>query len=318
MIRPFFSVVIPLYNKGAHIGETIKSVLAQSLTDFEIIVVDDGSTDDSLKVVQSLSSDLRLSIIEQANGGVSQARNRGVEIARGEYVAFLDADDFWKPGRLENLKNLILRFPDRGLYSSAHAVIRNGETRLKRQPEGAFFESDARGFFHEYAKSFSLVNSSTACLPRHRFSETGGFPVGVSKGEDVIVWIKAVLVGGIAYGTDLYVIINEDAENRSDQLKGGEIPYFVSWLDARINDGYFPTSNILPIQNFLRHAVLSNAAGSVLRGDIATLNRYRDLQIARSFLFSLKLNLLAIVPASILSAIRKRRHIRTERLKLGY
>jgi len=98
--KPFFSVVIPLYNKEKYIKRTLTSVLNQSFTNFEIVIVDDGSRDTSCNIVESIN-DPRIHLIHQENGGPSKARNRGIKEANGEFVAFLDADDEWLPYKLE-------------------------------------------------------------------------------------------------------------------------------------------------------------------------------------------------------------------------
>ena len=90
------SVVIPLYNKEEQIADTLQSIFAQTFQDFEIVIVDDGSTDNSVEEVEKFD-DSRIRLIHQTNAGVSAARNRGIEEARGELIAFLDADDEWKP-----------------------------------------------------------------------------------------------------------------------------------------------------------------------------------------------------------------------------
>ena len=104
------SVVIPLYNKAQHIAETLSSVLAQSVLPSEIIVIDDGSTDGGAQVVRQFES-AGVRLITQTNQGVSAARNRGLEEATGDYVAFIDADDLWLPDHLRVLSDLIEKWP---------------------------------------------------------------------------------------------------------------------------------------------------------------------------------------------------------------
>ena len=109
-----FSVIIPLYNKGPYLSKALASVIAQTFRDFELIVVDDGSTDDSFKVAQFVLKDAEVKhqLIRQVNAGVSTARNNGVMAASGDYICFLDADDWWGPSFLERMDWLILEYPD--------------------------------------------------------------------------------------------------------------------------------------------------------------------------------------------------------------
>src|SRR5690348_9188230 len=99
----FFSIIVPVYNKENHISDTILSALNQTVGDFELIIVNDGSTDKSLELVQSFS-DKRIVVINKPNGGVSLARNIGIKRATGEYISFLDADDFWNRRYLETMQ----------------------------------------------------------------------------------------------------------------------------------------------------------------------------------------------------------------------
>lgn len=110
-----FSVVIPLYNKVHTIVRTINSVLSQVYTDFELIIIDDGSTDGSKDVILKKFNDKRISLYTQKNSGVSASRNRGVNLAKGEYIAFLDADDEWMPYYLQTVSDEIVKFPNAGL-----------------------------------------------------------------------------------------------------------------------------------------------------------------------------------------------------------
>ena len=100
-----YSVVIPLYNKEHYIAGTLRSVLTQTFPDYEVIVVDDGSTDHSLQACKTVQSD-KIRIVQQANQGVSAARNKGIELAAGEYICFLDADDTWHPDYLQNIETI--------------------------------------------------------------------------------------------------------------------------------------------------------------------------------------------------------------------
>src|SRR5690606_30655868 len=119
--KPFFSIVIPLYNKEKHILSTINTVLAQTFQDFEIVVVNDGSKDNSAKLVNEIQ-DPRVRLISQNNSGVSAARNTGIKEASGGYIALLDADDLWLECHLENIHTLIKKFPDYGLYACAYKI----------------------------------------------------------------------------------------------------------------------------------------------------------------------------------------------------
>ena len=117
-----FSVIIPVYNKERYIRKTIQSVLKQTFRDYEIIVVDDGSKDDSFKIVKSMQED-SIVLVQQENSGVAAARNTGIESARGEYIAFLDADDYWHPNYLEVIDDLITRFPQSDIIVSSYRIL---------------------------------------------------------------------------------------------------------------------------------------------------------------------------------------------------
>jgi glycosyltransferase involved in cell wall biosynthesis len=112
-----FSIVIPLYNKEKYIKRAITSVLDQTIQDFEIIVVNDGSTDNSTNIVKSIT-DNRIKLINQENQGVSVARNTGIENTKNEYIAFLDADDKWEPYFLEEIRKLIEINKSAGLFAT--------------------------------------------------------------------------------------------------------------------------------------------------------------------------------------------------------
>ena len=119
---PFFSIVIPLYNKEDYIKDTLKSVLNQTYRSFEIIIVNDGCTDSSVEIVKSFS-DSRITIFNQKNQGLSGARNSGIKHSKYNYIAFLDADDLWCEDYLNTICNLINLNKESKIYATAVKVI---------------------------------------------------------------------------------------------------------------------------------------------------------------------------------------------------
>jgi glycosyltransferase involved in cell wall biosynthesis len=126
-----FSIVIPLYNKELSIGNTIQSVLNQTYQDYEIIIVNDGSTDNSLHVVEQIN-DSRIRIITKPNGGVSSARNRGIKEAKYDWIAFLDGDDLWEKDHLEEITKMMQVYPNEKVYVTSFEYS-NG-SKLFRHP----------------------------------------------------------------------------------------------------------------------------------------------------------------------------------------
>ena len=114
---PLVSIIMPAFNAAYFIQESIQSVLAQSFSDFELIVINDGSTDDTSALVQNVK-DPRIILIEQENAGVAAARNNGIEVSRGKFIAFLDSDDLWSKTKIEKQVNLLTSNPEIGLTYS--------------------------------------------------------------------------------------------------------------------------------------------------------------------------------------------------------
>lgn len=207
-----FSVVIPLYNKEAYIRDTLHSVLSQSYPFFEIVIVDDGSSDGSAGVVESMD-DSRIRLIKQSNAGVSAARNRGVGEAQGDYVAFLDADDRWHPDFLRRMASLIKACPDAGMYAARYAEVKNGTICPFDLRDKQDFRQGYIPYFEWYAETFmSPVWTSAVVIPKDVFEHYGGFAVGVRAGEDIMLWIKIALHEKVAYLNEVLAYYNNDVE----------------------------------------------------------------------------------------------------------
>jgi glycosyltransferase involved in cell wall biosynthesis len=211
-----FSVVIPLYNKTSHIHRTINSVLSQTHPNFEIIVVDDGSTDNGVEIVSSIQ-DERIRIIHQQNAGVSMARNRGIQEAKYDVIAFLDADDEWLPNFLEEIGELYREYPECGIYATFYKIILSNGTVECQALKGAHRRSRRgiiKDIFTTYHNYFPFTSSSVM-VPKDVLEKVGGFPSGIKFGEDRITWIKIALSSPIAFSSSIQSIYHMDASNRA-------------------------------------------------------------------------------------------------------
>ena len=220
-IGPRFSVIIPLYNKAPYVRHALESVFAQTYKDFECIVVDDGSTDGSLDIVRAINEEMsrgkslneplslndgRFKIFSQANAGVAAARNNGVAASKGEYVCFLDADDWWEADFLEEMDKLIREYPDAGLYATNYVYYKPGKTHVALK-----FKRGHMNYPEAYLQNEAMpVCTITVCMPRNVFDEMGGFPSGIKIGEDFLLWAKTALHYSVAFCEKPLAYYNND------------------------------------------------------------------------------------------------------------
>ena len=223
------SVVIPLYNKEKSITTTLESVLAQSYTDYEVIVVDDGSTDNSASVVESIISSFQHSNIQlfsKPNGGVSSARNFGIEKSSGEYVAFLDGDDIWDKDFLKAMIMLIEEYPGKSIYGLGCAQIKRGE---KLEMKNNYYRGESKWSYATMA-----FTGSSACVNKNDAIEVGLFDARMTHGEDLDMWWRLMLLHGGASDMRPYAYYIQDAENRAMHRVAPlekHIPFYVDKYD---------------------------------------------------------------------------------------
>lgn len=205
------SVVVPLYNKEKAIANTIESILNQTISDFELIVVDDGSKDNSLQVAQSMQN-ARMRVIHKDNGGVSSARNRGIREAKGDYIALLDGDDLWEPTFLEEMIKMINDFPKAAMWGVSIAFIMGGKYYKWEQGMGNGY----RGYVENYfgTKHSDLYCSSSVVIRKDVFEKVGYFDERISSSEDLDMWYRIILRYPVAFYDKVLVYYNRDAENR--------------------------------------------------------------------------------------------------------
>ena len=207
-----FSVIIPLYNKAPYIRKALESVFAQTYTDYEVIVVDDGSTDDSAAIAEeclhtSHLSPLAFRLLKQKNAGVSAARNNGFSVSSGEYITFLDADDWWEPTFLEKMAKLIEDYPDAGLYASNYIYYKPGKTHIAVKNIETGYFNYPRAYYEGGAMP---VTSISVAIPRKVYDEMGGFPLGIKLGEDFLLWAKMAMHYPIAFLNEPLAWYNND------------------------------------------------------------------------------------------------------------
>ena len=224
-----FSVVIPLYNKEHYIEKTIRSVLAQTCPDYEVIVVDDGSKDGSLALARKFEGG-NIRVIAQENQGVSVARNTGILNASGKYICFLDADDEWRPDYLATIQSLTDKYPESAIFVTAYAVnMGNGKvnhsTRL--EPETGCLPS----YWLTLAKGYDFVWTSATTMRRDTLMEAGLFKPGEKIGQDLDMWARVARINPrVAYSSRICVNYNRAAEqNARTRVR-------VAWAGAFIND----------------------------------------------------------------------------------
>jgi glycosyltransferase involved in cell wall biosynthesis len=209
-----FSIVIPYYNKSAYIVRCIDSILSQTFTDYEVILVDDGSTDNGIDLISKKYGDF-IKIFHQDNQGVSAARNHGIQKAKYKYIALLDADDAWHPQYLESVNGVITTEKEVKIvgchYSRDLSFFENKHTI----PSYFKFEN----YFKKAIRN-TYFTSSSSVIEKSFFDENEGFNTNLKKGEDHDLWFRVLLnVGNSFYITNTLVYYSDEDTNQATQKK---------------------------------------------------------------------------------------------------
>ena len=220
---PAVSVVVPAFNVAPYVAETLASVLAQTFTDFEAIVINDGSTDDTERAIEPFRS--RIVYVEQANRGLGGARNAGVAVARGKYVALLDADDVWMPGYLTTLVGMLekdpqldVAFPNAVLFGDPYS-----EGRLFQDDYPALPPITMRRLLRR--ECFVFVS---AVFRRKLIDEVGLFDETLERAEDLDLWLRAA-ERGARFGSTAEPLVRY--RQRKDSLSHDEVSMLHSLIE---------------------------------------------------------------------------------------
>ncbi len=212
---PSISVVVPLYNKENHINRCLDSIFNQTYQDFEIIVVNDGSTDNSEKRVHDYS-DSRLRLINKQNGGEASARNCGIENSQTDTIAFLDSDDQWLPGFLEKIIYLKNKYPEAKVYSTA--VYHNNGSRFTYPTINKMYPKKWDGIIQgkEIFQIGFPFNSSSIAINRQTLDQYGYFDENLKIGTDSDMWFRLILLVPFAHSHDYLSEVFLDSQNRTN------------------------------------------------------------------------------------------------------
>lgn len=193
----FFSIIISVYNKEKYIKTTIESVLNQSFADFEIIIVNDGSTDKSLEIINTIK-DHRIKVITTKNKGASECRNTGIKAATTHFIALLDGDDLWAKNFLEQIHECILNYPEINVFATALAH----QYGSKIVPVNYSFNQKSlfkeRNFFKS-SLDYTLLSSSSTVFNKKILDKTGNFDSAITSGQDTDLWIRIGLYYNVLF-----------------------------------------------------------------------------------------------------------------------
>ena len=267
--NPAVSVIIPTYNRGWILKEAVDSVLAQDFTDFELIVVDDGSTDDSREILNSFGQ--KIIVLRQPNQGVSAARNRGIAAARAQLVALLDSDDLWLPQKLTRQVAFFKIKPEALICQTEETWVRNGVRVNPKKRHHKF-----SGMFFEASLALCLVSPSAVMMRRELFDRVGLFDQRLPACEDYDLWLR-VSCRYPVYLIDEPLIIKRGGH--ADQLSkaSGLDRYRIAAIRQILDSGQLSQSQSRAAVRTLKGKCMIYAAGCRKRGRGDEANYYEGL-----------------------------------------
>lgn len=296
-----FSIIIPLYNKENHIERAVKSVLKQELKIFELIIVNDGSTDNSLKVAKELTAkDRRVTVIDQVNSGVSIARNVGVAKANGKFVCFLDADDEWESSVLTEFNLLVQKCPNKSLYSCRYREITQSHVLHDNNKSIVNMDSNFSKLMCEIP---NLICSSSVCIKKEKFMQVKGFPEGVAIGEDIYLWF--ILAGNENYlpSNKCLVSVHKDSDNRSIGSLRNNIPHILK--KYYIDDEFSDTKDDGWFKKYITTKAILYSMTLVMRKERKSAFKYSKMVFRKDFKLSLFILFILCLPSRLYETMQK-------------
>jgi glycosyltransferase involved in cell wall biosynthesis len=202
---PKFSVVISVYNKAEFIADTLNSVLAQTVQDFEIVILNDGSTDDSENSIRPFKDDSRVRFYSKENKGAAAGRNYAIQKADGEYIALLDADDIWKPFYLEEQLKLIEKYPTNKIFATNSEILKKGKTSHRQFSVDISKKEPIVVDYFEASYLDSILHSSTTVVKREVFDTVGLYDTDIRSGQDTDLYVRMGLQYKVVFSPKICV-----------------------------------------------------------------------------------------------------------------
>jgi glycosyltransferase involved in cell wall biosynthesis len=305
--KPYFSVVIPLYNKEPHVKRSVSSVLGQSFSDFELIIINDASTDNSVKEVLKFN-DKRIQLLhrsEPGNGGY-KARNLGIEKANGQWIALLDADDEWFPEHLEKLYKLSGRYSEINFMSCGSILKKGNQGRinlyyLRHRAKGPHIINLKEYLINVLQKS-QPVNSSIACIKSTSPVAMNLFPIGeeVKRNGDLYAWLKLLCFHReMAWSNHLGATIHRDSTNMITTTAPGS-PYLFSRVKNNELSAKLNADEKLLLKKYFNRLIKSAWLGNVSRG-INNFNLHKTIYWKGDYLNALWLTIIGLIPPRLIN-----------------
>lgn len=288
------SVVIPLFNKRDSIERALNSVIKQKFKPYEIIVVNDGSTDGSEEIIHSIGFD-DIELVNQKNAGVSAARNTGIGLAKSKWVAFLDADDVWHEEFLQTIYYLHKKYPTCNVLATAYSEL-DFNNELHDIVFGNLGFDSEDGVIRNYFESATGVPpplwSSAICVCKKALDLVGGFPEGVRVGEDLITWARLSLNNQIGYSKKFLSVFIRDVNpwdvgrvTDFNDYVGKELLQIRTGFgsgEKKMIDGYIGYWYVMRSSSFLRAGMMELAREAVVNAA-----RYGGIDLKKLLFFIL-------------------------------
>lgn len=280
-----FSIVIPAYNAANFISTSIDSVLNQTYTNFELIIVDDGSTDMTKSIIDQYD-DERIRYMFQDNAGVSAARNKGILESRGKYICFLDSDDEWYVNHLAELSSLIEEYTTCGLYITGYDIrLNNGDIVHKSQQilkKICKEHITSNNGYDVLLNNGYFFNTNTVCCKKEVFDKVGLFKVGVKNGEDDDMWFRIFAYYSIAISKKVTTIYNRTNCGATGQRVEVFESTFLGRIESLLNSSEIPQYRKDSLLIWVERNKLSRARKYILAGNkLETLKLFKKIEFRK-------------------------------------